>query len=178
MPEKLEDEASDAISSFRANSSRTRIWIAPSPAGYLFVRKVLLFKYSYAFVALPGGLGTLDELSEALTLIQTGKIRDFPVVLIGCAYWRPFRDMLQAMAAAGTLGADDLQLLLITDDIDEAMAHIRLHAIDAFGLRRRPLKPSPLLGEGPAPTAASIAGGRLMTRGAVQRSPICDSKTS
>jgi len=127
---------------------------------YFFVRKVLLFKYSYAFVALPGGLGTLDELSEALTLIHTGKIRDFPVVLIGCAYWQPFRDMLQAMAAAGTVGTGDVQLLLITDDVDEAMAHIRLHAIDAFGLRRRPLKPSPLLGEGPALTAASIAGGR------------------
>ena len=127
---------------------------------YFFVRKVLLFKYSYAFVALPGGLGTLDELSEALTLIQTGKIRDFPVVLIGCAYWQPFRDMLHAMEAAGTVGADDVQLLLITDDIDEAMAHIRLHAIDAFGLRRRPLKPSPLLGEGPTLTAGSIAGGR------------------
>jgi len=127
---------------------------------YFFVRKVLLFKYSYAFVALPGGLGTLDELSEALTLIQTGKIRDFPVVLIGCAYWQPFRDMLQAMAAAGTVGTGDVQLLLITDDVDEAMAHIRLHAIDAFGLRRRPLKPSPLLGEGPVLTAASIAGGR------------------
>ena len=114
---------------------------------YFFVRKVLLFKYSYAFVALPGGLGTLDELSEALTLIQTGKIRNFPIVLFGSKYWRPFRDMLSAMAAEGTIGLDDLRLMLVTDDIDEATAHIRRHAIDAFGLRRHVYKPSPLLGE-------------------------------
>jgi hypothetical protein len=69
-----------------------------------------------------------------------------------------FRDMLQAMAAAGTVGISDLQL--ITDDIDETMAHIRRHAIDAFGLRRRPPKPSTLLGEDPALTGASITGGR------------------
>ena len=62
---------------------------------YFFVRKVLLFKYSYAFVALPGGLGTLDELCEALTLIQTGKIRSYPVVLVGTAYWKPFIDLLR-----------------------------------------------------------------------------------
>ena len=59
---------------------------------YFFVRKVLLFKYSYAFVVLPGGLGTLDELNEALTLIQTGKIQQFPVVLMGRDYWKPFID--------------------------------------------------------------------------------------
>jgi uncharacterized protein (TIGR00730 family) len=125
---------------------------------YFFVRKVLLFKYSYAFVALPGGLGTLDELSEALTLIQTGKIRDFPVILIGCAYWRPFRELLHAMVAQGTVGLEDLRLLLVTDDIDEAMAHIRQHAIDAFGLRRRPLRPSSILREGPALTSAAATG--------------------
>jgi uncharacterized protein (TIGR00730 family) len=113
---------------------------------YFFVRKVLLFKYSYAFVALPGGLGTLDELSEALTLIQTGKIRNFPIVLIGCDYWRPFSDMLHAMAAAGTISLEDLGLMLITDDLDEAMAHIHRHAIDAFRLRRT-FQPAPLLGE-------------------------------
>ena len=73
---------------------------------YFFVRKVLLFKYSYAFVVLPGGLGTLDELTEALTLIQTGKIHQFPVVLMGAAYWKPFTDLLKEMVAHGTISVD------------------------------------------------------------------------
>jgi hypothetical protein len=114
---------------------------------YFFVRKVLLFKYSYAFVALPGGLGTLDELSEALTLVQTGKIANFPIVLIGRDYWQPFVDMLSHMTIAGTVGVNDLKLLMVTDDVADAMAHITRYGIEPFGLRRRVLKPSPLLGE-------------------------------
>lgn len=114
---------------------------------YFFVRKVLMFKYSYAFVALPGGLGTLDELTEALTLIQTGKISDYPIVLMGTSYWRPFIEQLHAMVEAGAIVASDLQLLLVTDDVDEAMRHIRVHAIDAFGLRSRPANPTRWLGE-------------------------------
>ncbi len=70
---------------------------------YFFVRKVLLFKYSYAFIALPGGLGTLDELCEALTLIQTGKIKSYPVVLIGTGYWNPFVELLHEMVAEGAV---------------------------------------------------------------------------
>ena len=107
---------------------------------YFFVRKVLLFKYSYGFVALPGGLGTLDELSEALTLIQTGKVDDFPVVLIGTAYWQPFQVLLREMTLRGAIDARDLDLLLLTDDLDEAMRHLETHAVGAFGLthvRRR-----------------------------------------
>ena len=114
---------------------------------HFFVRKVLLFKYSYGFIALPGGLGTLDELSEALTLVQTGKIENFPTVLVGTVYWRPFREMLDKMAAEGTIGREDLQLMLVTDDIEEAMAHIRRFAIERFGLRSVTIKPSPWLGE-------------------------------
>ena len=115
---------------------------------YFFVRKVLLFKYSYAFVGLPGGLGTLDELAEALTLIQTGKVAYYPVVLFGRDYWAPLRHMLEQMAARGAIEAGDLDLLLITDSVDEAMGHIRRQAIDAFGLRARPpVRPSGLLGE-------------------------------
>lgn len=105
---------------------------------YFFVRKVLLFKYSYAFVALAGGLGTLDELTEALTLIQTGKIRQFPVVLMGTAYWQPFTDLLRKMLKEGTIAASDLDLMLVTDSVPEAMAHIEEHAIHRFGLRRKP----------------------------------------
>jgi uncharacterized protein (TIGR00730 family) len=103
---------------------------------YFFVRKVLLFKYSYGFVALPGGLGTLDELSEALTLIQTRKIDDFPVVLIGTAYWQPFVMLLREMTLRGAISAHDLDLLKVTDDIDEAMRHLETHAVGGFGLQR------------------------------------------
>jgi hypothetical protein len=82
---------------------------------HFFVRKVLLFKYSYAFIGLPGGLGTLDELFEALTLIQTGKIAHFPVVLIGTAYWRPLQDLLLHLASERTIDEADLALLLDGD---------------------------------------------------------------
>jgi uncharacterized protein (TIGR00730 family) len=103
---------------------------------YFFVRKVLLFKYSFAFVALPGGLGTLDELCEALTLIQTGKIQNFPVVLIGTEYWAPFMSLLREMVDEGAVSATDLDLLKVTDDLDAAMLHIESHTVGSFGLRR------------------------------------------
>jgi uncharacterized protein (TIGR00730 family) len=109
---------------------------------YFFVRKVLLFKYSYAFVVLPGGLGTLDELTEALTLIQTGKIKQFPVVLMGKDYWEPFVEMLRTMVQAKTISAGDLDLMLVTDAIDDATSHIERHAIERFGLSKV-ARPSP-----------------------------------
>ena len=118
---------------------------------YFFVRKVMLFKYSYAFVALPGGLGTLDELTEALTLIQTKKILHYPVVLIGAAYWRGFLELLEDMVKAGTVSAGDLQLFLVTDDLKEALAHIKKYAIEEFGLAPKPPTPSRLLGESAYP---------------------------
>jgi uncharacterized protein (TIGR00730 family) len=128
---------------------------------YFFVRKVLLFKYSYAFVGLPGGLGTLDELFEALVLIQTGKIDNFPVVLFGTAYWRPLQDMLQHFAREGTISESDLTLLLVTDSVEDALAHIRRHAVEQFGLSLNSLK---LLREikqgGPAATGAFSTGAR------------------
>jgi uncharacterized protein (TIGR00730 family) len=103
---------------------------------YFFVRKVLLFKYSYAFVGLPGGFGTLDELAEALTLIQTGKIQNYPVVLIGTEYWAPFMAMLHQMVEQNAVSASDLDLLKVTDDLDEAIRHIEVHTIGSFGLQR------------------------------------------
>jgi uncharacterized protein (TIGR00730 family) len=81
---------------------------------YFFVRKVLLFKYSYSFVALPGGLGTLDELCEALTLIQTRKIQNYPVVLLGVEYWSPFIALLQEMVRDGAVSPNDLDLVKVT----------------------------------------------------------------
>jgi hypothetical protein len=119
---------------------------------YFFVRKVLLFKYSYAFIALPGGLGTLDELGEALTLIQTGKIRGFPIVLIGTKYWQPFMDLLNEMLLEGAISDSDLALLKVTDDLDEAVAHLEQHAVSAFGLKRVPFdRPRWWLGEAGLP---------------------------
>src|SRR5205085_2510856 len=115
---------------------------------YFFVRKVMLMKYSYAFVVMPGGVGTMDEMFEALTLIQTRKISEFPVVLMGVEYWQPLLDLLQRMVSAATISADDLNLVKVTDSVDEAMAHIQKHAIEKFGLRRAP-KRSKILGEVP-----------------------------
>jgi uncharacterized protein (TIGR00730 family) len=94
---------------------------------YFFVRKVMLVKYSVAFVVLPGGFGTLDELFEALTLVQTGKIAAFPVVLMGTSYWKPLCDFLRDTAAAqGMVAPADLELLTVTDSLDEALAAIEL----------------------------------------------------
>jgi uncharacterized protein (TIGR00730 family) len=115
---------------------------------YFFVRKVLLFKYSYAFVALPGGLGTLDELFEALTLIQTRKVLNYPVLLMGTAYWQPLTTLLNHMAEAGTIAPADLKLLLVTDDVVEALAHIQRSAVERFGLvARRAPRARSFLGE-------------------------------
>lgn len=104
---------------------------------YFWVRKVLLIKYSYAFIVMPGGFGTLDELTEALTLIQTRKILQFPIVLMGREYWAPFIDMAKTMMAAGTISPADLDLMLVTDSVPDAMAHLELHAVQHFGLKRR-----------------------------------------
>lgn len=109
---------------------------------YFFVRKVALVKYSYAFVVMPGGFGTLDELFEALTLIQTKKILNFPVVVFGTEYWRHLSALLESMAHAKSISEDDLKLLLITDSVDEAIDHIVKHSIEQFGLNRKPVKKS------------------------------------
>lgn len=92
---------------------------------YFFVRKIMLVKYSLAFVIFPGGFGTMDELFEALTLIQTGKIHNFPVVMIGRSYWQGLVDWLrQTMLTDGKISEQDLDLLYITDSIEEAVSVI------------------------------------------------------
>jgi len=89
---------------------------------YFFARKTMFVKYASGFVVLPGGFGTMDELFEALTLVQTGKVTSFPVVLLGVDYWRGLVDWLrETMLAAGAINAVDLDLLQLTDDVDEAV---------------------------------------------------------
>jgi uncharacterized protein (TIGR00730 family) len=110
---------------------------------YFMVRKFMLAKYSYGFVALPGGFGTLDELFEVLTLIQTGKMQDFPIVLMGTDFWRPFREIIDVhLIEAGTLGSEDFKTILFTDSPTEAADFIYEVAIKRFNLRhsqkRRP----------------------------------------
>jgi len=89
---------------------------------YFFVRKTMFVKYAEAFVIFPGGFGTLDELFEALTLIQTGKVRDFPVILFGTAFWRGLLDWIKAtLLAGGKISANDLDLLVVTDSPEEVV---------------------------------------------------------
>src|SRR5881296_4521846 len=90
---------------------------------YFFVRKALLVKYSYAFVVMPGGAGTLDELFEALTLIQNGKIQNFPIVIMGTDYWKELIGFIEKMAQHRMIADADLSLIYPTDSVDEAIAH-------------------------------------------------------
>ena len=116
---------------------------------YFFVRKVMLVKYSYAFVLMPGGFGTMDEIFETATLIQTGKIERFPLVLMGTDYWGDLVDFMKArMVVAGTIAASDVDRFIITDSPEEAVDHIHRVAVDRFGLvwEQQP-RPSWVLGE-------------------------------
>jgi uncharacterized protein (TIGR00730 family) len=93
---------------------------------YFFVRKTVFIKYSQAFVVLPGGFGTMDEMFEALTLVATGKITKFPIVLVGSAYWSGLLDWLKdTMLADGKIGQDELDLIRIADDPDEIIKIIK-----------------------------------------------------
>jgi uncharacterized protein (TIGR00730 family) len=109
---------------------------------YFFARKTMFVKYAQAFVVLPGGFGTMDELFEALTLVQTRKVTRFPVVLMGTAYWGGLFDWLRGtMQADGKIGPEDLELICLTDDVEHAVAHIM--EADAA------LVPAPEMVEGP-----------------------------
>jgi len=93
---------------------------------YFFVRKTIFVKYSQAFVVLPGGYGTMDELFEALTLVATGKITMFPIVLVGSDYWAPLLDFLKnTMLGRGFIGASELALLRVADDPEEVVQIIK-----------------------------------------------------
>jgi uncharacterized protein (TIGR00730 family) len=104
---------------------------------HFFVRKVLLVKYSYAFIIMPGGFGTMDEFFETLTLIQTKTITQFPMVLFGKEYYKELWDVLEHMAANGSIAKEDLSLVLLTDDVNEAMLHIRTYISKNYKVKPR-----------------------------------------
>ncbi len=114
---------------------------------HFFVRKTMLIKYSYAFVVMPGGFGTLDELFEALTLIQTDKIANFPIVVMGTDYWRELVHFMQKMPDAGTISPQDLELVHATDSVEEAVRFIHEKTITPFGLKPAIRKHYSWLGE-------------------------------
>lgn len=114
---------------------------------YFFVRKELLRKYSFAFVIMPGGFGTLDEFFETLTLIQTKKITQFQIVIMGLEYHRNIWEHVRLMIEEKTISPEDQDLLLFTDDIQEAVDHIRKYADANKVIHLKEQKPNWILGE-------------------------------
>jgi uncharacterized protein (TIGR00730 family) len=116
-------------------------WVA---INYFFVRKVLLSKYSYAFVVMPGGYGTMDEFFEALTLIQTQKTKKFPVIVIGKKYYENLMKHILILRESGAITAEDFNLFLFTDSVEETISFIYEHAVKHFDLHSKPkIKPKP-----------------------------------
>lgn len=91
---------------------------------HFFVRKVMLVKYSCAFIVMPGGFGTLDEVFETITLMQTDKIHDFPVIAMGTSFWDPLLSFVRALVDKATISPEDVNLVKVTDSIDQALAWI------------------------------------------------------
>jgi len=104
---------------------------------YFFIRKVLLVKYSYAFIIMPGGFGTMDEFFDTITLAQTKSITNFPLVLYGKEYYQPLMNVIDSMIVTGTVSESDKKLVLLTDDIDEAMQYIQAYIAQNFKVKAR-----------------------------------------
>ena len=104
---------------------------------HFFVRKTLLIKYSYAFVIMPGGFGTMDEFFETLTMVQTKTITGFPLVLFGKEFYRDIWEAMQIMSEKGTISKEDMDLVLFTDDVIEAMEHIRKYITTNYKIKPR-----------------------------------------
>lgn len=107
---------------------------------YFFVRKTLLIKYSYAFVVMPGGFGTLDEYFEALTLIQTKMISQFPIIIFDKDFHQKVVEHIELMKNNATISPEDLNLCLFTDSVEEAVTYLRENAIGRFGLKPEVIK--------------------------------------
>ncbi len=104
---------------------------------YFFIRKLMLAKYSYAFVALPGGFGTLDELFEIATLVQTRKVKEFPIVLAGSEFWNPMLDFLRdTMVREGTISTADVDRFHVSDSPEEIASIVSEVAKMKFGLQQ------------------------------------------
>ena len=114
---------------------------------YFFLRKVILVKYSYAFVVMPGGMGTLDELFEALTLIQTKVIQNFPVVIFDSEYHKELCHHIHLMAEKESISPEDMKLLFVTDSVEDLITHIESHSIKKFGLVKKQIAPKWWFGE-------------------------------
>jgi len=109
---------------------------------YFFVRKTLLIKYSYAFIVMPGGFGTLDEYFESLTLIQTRKINQFPIIIFDTDFHKELLIHIQNMKTNGTINEEDINLFLVTDSVDEVISTIQTNSIGKYNLKaERPIRP-------------------------------------
>ncbi len=113
---------------------------------YFFVRKVMLLKYSFAYVIFPGGFGTFDELFEALTLIQTGKSHKFPIILFGSKYWKPLLEFMHnVMVSYRTISEDDIRLLSLADDPEDVVSKVLLEVEEQFAYLREKEPMNPLV---------------------------------
>jgi uncharacterized protein (TIGR00730 family) len=104
---------------------------------YFFVRKTMLIKYSYAFIIMPGGFGTMDEFFETLTLVQTAMLTHFPIVLYGTEYYKDLLVMIEGMAEKQTIAPEDLKLVLFTDNMDDAINHISKYIKENYTIKHR-----------------------------------------
>lgn len=105
---------------------------------FFFIRKVLMTKYSYAFVVMPGGFGTLDELFEIITLIQTGILHNFPVVIMGTEFYQNIHELIHVMIGEKTISPLDHDLIKFTDDIEVGIQHIRSFITENYTIKSRP----------------------------------------
>jgi uncharacterized protein (TIGR00730 family) len=121
---------------------------------YFFVRKVLLLKYSFGFVVMPGGFGTMDEFFETCTLIQTKTIRNFPVVVFGNEYHAPLKEFLMKMITEKTITTEEMKLVLFTDDVLEGMNHIHKYINDHYFIK--PIRPAWWLWESKLENARTV----------------------